>query len=151
MPSDELARRDVLQALAAVPLLALPAGPGAAVAQTGPSAVKVDTNGRVAKIKFEAPLAGFLSEINGKYKLRVTELTLAPGGYVGEHNHVGPGIRQVTSGHMTYVLPDKTIVYGRANSSSNPATSITPCSTRRASPTCTSCLKSYPRTTAGHR
>src|SRR5207237_6765157 len=64
------------------------------------------------KIKFEAPLAGFLKEINGKYKLRVTELTLAPGGHVGEHNHVGPGIRQVTSGHMTYVLPDKTVVYG---------------------------------------
>jgi quercetin dioxygenase-like cupin family protein len=112
MPSDELARRDVLQALAAMPLLAMAAGPGAAVAQTGPSAVKVDTSGLVAKIKFEAPLAGFLGEINGKYKLRVTELTLAPGGYVGEHNHVGPGIRQVTSGHMTYVLPDKTIVYG---------------------------------------
>ena len=28
------------------------------------------------------------------------------------HNHVGPGIRQVTSGYMTYVLPKKTIVYG---------------------------------------
>lgn len=41
-----------------------------------------------------------------------TELTLAPGGHVGEHNHVGPGIRQVTSGYMTYVLPDKTVVYG---------------------------------------
>jgi quercetin dioxygenase-like cupin family protein len=66
----------------------------------------------VAKIKFEAPLEGFLKEINGKYKPRVTELTLAPGGYVGEHNHEGPGIRQVTSGNMTYVLPDKTVVYG---------------------------------------
>jgi quercetin dioxygenase-like cupin family protein len=31
---------------------------------------------------------------------------------VGEHNHEGPGIRQVTSGYMTYVLPDKTVVYG---------------------------------------
>jgi quercetin dioxygenase-like cupin family protein len=44
--------------------------------------------------------------------LRVTELTLAPGGYVGEHNHVGPGIREVTSGKMTYVLPDRTVLYG---------------------------------------
>ena len=34
------------------------------------------------------------------------------GGTVGEHNHVGPGIRQVTSGYMTYVLPDKIMVYG---------------------------------------
>jgi len=112
MRSDDLARRDVLQALASLPLVALTAGSGAAVAQTGVSAVKVDTNGLVAKIKYEAPIAGFLTEINGKYKLRVTELTLAPGGHVGEHNHVGPGIRQVTSGHMTYVLPDKTVVYG---------------------------------------
>src|SRR5262245_25606622 len=106
MPSDERDRRDVLQALAALPVLGLAPRPGAAVAQTGTSAVKVDTSGLVAKIKFEAPLAGSLSEINGKYKLRVTELTLAPGGHVGEHNHVGPGIRQVTSGYMTYVLPD---------------------------------------------
>lgn len=30
---------------------------------------------------------------------------------LGEHNHEGPGIRQVTSGYMTYVLPDKTVVY----------------------------------------
>src|SRR3954463_4854295 len=66
-------------------------------AQVGTSPVKVDTKGLVAKIKFEAPLEGFLKEINGKYKLRVTELTLAPGGHVGEHNHEGPGIRQVTS------------------------------------------------------
>jgi len=42
----------------------------------------------------------------------VTELVLEPGGYVGEHHHAGPGIRQVTSGSMTYVLPEKTVVYG---------------------------------------
>jgi quercetin dioxygenase-like cupin family protein len=105
-------RRDVLQALAAMPFMALVARAGEASAQTGGSPVKVDTKGLVAKIKFEAPLSGFLADINGKYKLRVTELTLAPGGHVGEHNHVGPGIRQVTSGHMTYVLPKETIVYG---------------------------------------
>ena len=105
-------RRDVLQALAAVPFMALVARAGEASAQTGGSPVKVDTKGLVAKIKFEAPLSGFLADINGKYKLQVTELTLAPGGHVGEHNHVGPGIRQVTSGHMTYVLPKETIVYG---------------------------------------
>jgi quercetin dioxygenase-like cupin family protein len=112
MSDDDRIRRDVLQALAALPLLALAARPNEATAQAGGSPVKVDTKGLVAKIKFEAPLSGFLGEINGKYKLRVTELTLAPGGHVGEHNHVGPGIRQVTSGHMTYVLPDKTVVYG---------------------------------------
>ena len=35
--------------------------------------------------------------------------------YVREHNHVGPGIRQVVSGQMTYVLPDRTVVYGAGN------------------------------------
>jgi hypothetical protein len=106
MRNDEPIRRDVLLALAATPFMALFAPAGEAGAQVGVSPVKVDTKGLVAKIKFEAPLEGFLKEINGKYKLRVTELTLAPGGYVGEHNHEGPGIRQVTSGYMTYVLPD---------------------------------------------
>src|SRR5262245_5869312 len=101
MANHEPARRDLLAALAAAPMMALAGRSGEAAAQTGGSPVKVDTKGLVAKIKFEAPLAGFLKDINGKYKLRVTELTLAPGGHVGEHNHVGPGIRQVTSGHMT--------------------------------------------------
>jgi quercetin dioxygenase-like cupin family protein len=78
----------------------------------GQEPVKVDTKGLVAEIKFEHVLAGFLTEINDKYKLRVTELILAPGGHVGEHNHVGPGIRLVTSGSMTYLLPNKTITYG---------------------------------------
>jgi len=112
MSSDQPMRRDILHTLATLPLLALLTRSGGAVAQTGGSPVRVDTKGLVAKIKFEAPLGGFLTEINGKYKLRVTELTLAPGGHVGEHNHVGPGIRQVTSGYMTYVLPKETIVYG---------------------------------------
>ena len=111
MQTDEMIRRDVLHGLAALPLIALLAQAGEAATQAAGSPVKVDTKGLVAKIKFEAPLAGFLTDLNGKYKLRVTELTLAPGGHVGEHNHVGPGIRQVTFGYMTYVLPDKTVVY----------------------------------------
>jgi quercetin dioxygenase-like cupin family protein len=110
MASDAGSKRDLLRVLAALPLIAIAARASQASAQASP--VKVDTQGLVAKIKFEAPIAGFLSDINGKYKLRVTELTLAPGGHVGEHNHVGPGIRQVTAGEMTYVLPDKTVVYG---------------------------------------
>jgi quercetin dioxygenase-like cupin family protein len=109
---NESVRRDFLRVLAGLPLMILAADPDKAQAQVGISPVKVDTKGLVAKIKFEAPLDGFLKEINGKYKLRVTELTLAPGGHVGEHNHLGPGIRQVTSGYMTYVLPKETIVYG---------------------------------------
>jgi quercetin dioxygenase-like cupin family protein len=112
MSGEEPIRRDLLRALSVLPLLSLGLPTGEATAQTGGSPVKVDTKGLVAKIKFWAPVGGFLTDINGKYKLLVTELTLAPGGYVGEHNHVGPGIRQVTSGYMTYVLPNETIVYG---------------------------------------
>jgi quercetin dioxygenase-like cupin family protein len=111
--TSELLRRDIVQSLIGISAIGLLAkGTTSAMAQTGVSPVKVDTKGLVAKIKFEAVLGGFLSDLNDRYKLRVTELTLEPGGHVGEHNHVGPGIRQVTSGYMTYVLPDKTVVYG---------------------------------------
>jgi quercetin dioxygenase-like cupin family protein len=106
-------RRDVLQTLATLPLgtLLLPR-PREAAAQTGGSPGKVETKGLTAKIRFESILSGYLDELNGKYKLRVTELVLEPGGFVGEHHHAGPGIRQVTSSYMTYVLPDRTVIYG---------------------------------------
>jgi quercetin dioxygenase-like cupin family protein len=107
----ETTRRDLLQHLAAmIPVAAIMVRPRDAWAQA-PSPVKVDTKGLVAKIKFEHALEGYLTDLNGKYKLRVTELTLDPGGHVGEHNHVGPGIRLMTFGEMTYVLPEKTIIY----------------------------------------
>ena len=112
MKPDCPIRRDVLHSLAALPFTMLLTQVSEASGQEGRSPVKVDTKGLIAKIKFEAPLSGFLTDLNGRYKLRVTELTLDPGGHVGEHNHVGPGIRQVTQGQMTYVLPDQTVVYG---------------------------------------
>ena len=113
MANAETTRRDVLQSLGALPLLALLASPRSATAQaSGPTPGRVDTKGLTAKIKFESPISGYLTELNGKYKLRVTELVLEPGGYVGEHNHSGPGIRLVTTGTMTYVLPEKTVIYG---------------------------------------
>jgi quercetin dioxygenase-like cupin family protein len=77
-----------------------------------PAPVRVDTQGVSAMVKYEAPVAGPLTEVNGKYKLRVTEITIAPGGHVGDHNHLGPGIRQVAAGQMHYILPDKTVIYG---------------------------------------
>jgi quercetin dioxygenase-like cupin family protein len=113
MRTGETARRDVLSIAAALPLAALLARVGGAAAQTpGASPVRVDTKGLTARIRFEEVISGPLAEVNGRYKLRVTELTLEPGGHVGEHNHVGPGIRQVTEGQMTYVLPERTAVYG---------------------------------------
>ena len=114
MTHDDSTRRNVLQSLAALGLIALwTSRPATVAAQTvGATPGKVDTKGLTAKIKYESPLAGYLTDLNGKYKLRVTELVLEPGGYVGEHHHAGPGIRQVASGYMTYVLPEKTHVYG---------------------------------------
>jgi len=112
MTNEATTRRDLLQTLAVLPLAALLTAPDEAIAQTGGGPAKVETKGLTAKIKFESALSGYLTELNGKYKLRVTELVLEPGGYVGEHHHAGPGIRQVTSGYMTYVLPDKTVIYG---------------------------------------
>ena len=105
------ARRNVLKLLAALPLASLLNPREAGAQASGTSPVRVDTKGLAAKIKFEHEVAGYLTELNGKYKLRVTELTLEPGGHVGEHNHVGPGIRLMTLGAMTYVLPNQTLIY----------------------------------------
>src|SRR4249920_2061305 len=91
MANEETTRRDLLQTFAALPLAVLLSRSREVAAQTaGGSPAKVETKGLTAKIKFESVLSG----------------------YLGEHNHAGPGIRQVTSGYMTYVLPDKTLVYG---------------------------------------
>ena len=74
--------------------------------------LKVDTKGVTASILYEAVIAGgHIPEVRGKFKLRITELVIAPGGYVGDHNHLGPGIRQMTEGQMQYIMPDKTVVY----------------------------------------
>ena len=61
--------------------------------------------------KLEGTDFGYLSELNGKHRLRVTGTTFEPGGYFGEHNHVGPGIQFVASGEITVVEQGKTRVY----------------------------------------
>jgi quercetin dioxygenase-like cupin family protein len=74
--------------------------------------IKVDTKGVTAKILYEAPInGGHLPELTGKYKLRITEISIAPGGHVGDHNHLGPGIRQMTVGEMEYIMPHMTSTY----------------------------------------
>jgi len=113
MANEASTRRDLLQILGALPLAVVWPAPRPTAAQAAASGpAKVETKGLTAKIRFESVLSGYLGELNGRYKLRVTELVLEPGGYVGEHHHAGPGIRQVTAGQMTYVLPDKTVIYG---------------------------------------
>jgi len=66
-------------------------------------AAKVESKGQHAQIKVEEVISGHLTELNGRYKLRVTEVTWDPGGQIGPHHHVGPGVRCVTSGELTYV------------------------------------------------
>src|SRR4051795_1817796 len=74
--------------------------------------LKVDTNGVTAKILYEAPIdGGHLAELKGRYKMRITEISIAAGGHVGDHNHVGPGIRQMTVGEMEYMMPRMTHTY----------------------------------------
>ena len=71
----------------------------------------VEKKGQVSRTKLEAMVTGHLSELNGKFKLRASEVTYEPGGFIGVHHHAGPGIRCVTAGELTYVQTDKTTVY----------------------------------------
>ena len=71
----------------------------------------IEKSGQHSKLKLEQVVSGHIPELNGKYKLRVTEVTYDPSGYIGTHHHVGPGIRCVTSGALSYEQPDKTTIY----------------------------------------
>jgi quercetin dioxygenase-like cupin family protein len=62
----------------------------------------LELRGITPKVKLEEIVSGHLVELNGKFKLRVTEVTFAPGGYLGPHHHAGPGIRFVASGALTF-------------------------------------------------
>ncbi len=72
---------------------------------------KVDSKGVTAKVKLEEVVSGYLTEVNGKYKLRATEVTFAPGAYLGAHHHLGPGIRYVVSGTLTFTEVGKDTLY----------------------------------------
>lgn len=71
----------------------------------------VESSGQHAKVKVSQLVSGHLSELNGKYLLRVTEVTYDPAGYIGQHHHTGPGIRCVTQGELTYVVLSKPTLY----------------------------------------
>jgi quercetin dioxygenase-like cupin family protein len=83
----------------------------AALPTNGQPAAKVESKGQHPTIKLSQVISGHLTELNGKYQLRVTEVTYDPGGYIGPHHHVGPGIRCITSGALTYDVMDKSTVY----------------------------------------
>jgi len=73
--------------------------------------VPLDRKGATGTVKLEQVISGYLTDVNGKYKLRVAESNFEPGGYIGEHHHVGPGIRYLAAGEWTNVSQGKTTVY----------------------------------------
>ena len=76
---------------------------------------QVDRKGTASTVKLVGLMFGYLTDLNGKYKLQVSETTYEPGGYTGEHHHVGPGIRYVVSGELTFVEAGKTTTYKAAS------------------------------------
>lgn len=72
---------------------------------------QVDRKGTTSTVKLEEVMSGYLTALNGKYKLLATETTFEPGGYASDHHHVGPGIRFVVSGELTLVGEGKTRTY----------------------------------------
>ena len=71
-------------------------------------AKKAERKGVEAKVKYETVVSGYLTDLNGKYKLRVTQNTFEPGGYIGDHHHAGPGIRVITAGEFALTEAGKT-------------------------------------------
>lgn len=71
----------------------------------------VERKGVTGAIKLVGEDLGFIRELNGKYKLVASQTTIEPGGYVGPHNHVGPGMRYVISGEITFADSGSTKVY----------------------------------------
>jgi quercetin dioxygenase-like cupin family protein len=54
---------------------------------------------------------GHLAELDGKYQLRVTEIAIDPEGLMGPHHHLGPGVRCLTAGELTYTMLGATTIY----------------------------------------
>jgi len=73
----------------------------------------VEMRGITASIKLEETVYGHMdmAEVNGRYKMRATEVTFAPGAYLGVHHHVGPGVRYVLSGELTFTEGGNVTIY----------------------------------------
>jgi len=72
---------------------------------------KIEARGLTSTVKLDEVIFGHLTELNGKFKLRATEVTFAPDGYLGVHHHVGPGIRYVLSGEVTFTEGGQSTIY----------------------------------------
>jgi quercetin dioxygenase-like cupin family protein len=71
----------------------------------------VEIRGITSEIKLDEIVYGHMTEINGRFKMRATEVTFAPGGFLGVHHHVGPGIRYVISGAVTFTEARQSTIY----------------------------------------
>ena len=83
----------------------------AATASSSIAQPSVEARGITASIKLEEIVYGHLHELNGKYKMRATEVTLAPGAFLGAHHHIGPGVRFVLSGELAFTEGGHTTIY----------------------------------------
>ena len=75
------------------------------------AAQEVEVRGITSEVKLDEVTFGHLNELNGKFRMRATEQTLAPGAYVGVHHHVGPGARYILSGELTFTVGGSSTVY----------------------------------------
>jgi quercetin dioxygenase-like cupin family protein len=85
--------------------------------ETGPEVDRhepIDGAGKRVRIaiRYEARLEGLQEGLDEKFKLRVTDVTIAPGAVVADHAYAGAGIRQVMSGNLVVTAQGKTVTYG---------------------------------------
>jgi quercetin dioxygenase-like cupin family protein len=71
----------------------------------------VEAWGITAGIKLDEVVYSHMEELNGKFKMRATEATFAPGAHLGVHHHVGPGVRYVISGELAFTEGGKVTIY----------------------------------------
>ena len=80
-------------------------------AASGAYADDVDLKGFHAKVEADLTDLGHLAELNGKYRIRVTEVTMDPGGYMHAHHHLGPASAACSRARWKYEIGGKTTIY----------------------------------------
>ncbi len=90
----------------------------------------VDERGLTGRTMLDQPLPARYAA----YQFHVTEGVYAPGGYIGDHRHVGPGVRIVAQGALTFEQAGKTVVYRQGDVITNPVRTCTRLSIVRISP-----------------
>jgi len=71
----------------------------------------IDVKGFSSHIQAKLSEFGYLKELNEKYQIRATQVSIEPKGYMKDHHHAGPGIRCITSGELTYIINNQTHIY----------------------------------------